>query len=215
MSDIDLTTHKELRRLFPGLERVPSGVCSIQLTEADAPWIICPRCLLYMGEKASPQVLRGQTQTRLLEKCGFPRGTEIGIWAEVKVKYTKGKQEEGASTFDYTFDYVLMPLESVTQEQAVSASGIGWKQLERYLRDSGHTFSKRAGETYIEDFPTGSPIIVEVMTSSTSGGNKNSLRPRLNGKGRRYGCCRICLPIMFRQVLRSTYTSLLQTTLTR
>jgi len=30
----------------------------------------------------------------------------------------------------------------------------------------------RNGETYVEDFPVGLPVIVEVMTSSTSGGNK-------------------------------------------
>ena len=44
--------------------------------------------------------------------------------------------------------------------------------LQKNLRDSGHTFAQRNGEIYIEDFPVGNPVIVEVMTSSTSGGNK-------------------------------------------
>jgi len=88
MSDIDLTGHAELAKLFPRMSRVPSGVCSIQLMDGQSPWIICPRRLLYMGRKAKDEALRGTTQTKLLEKCAFPSGTEIGIWSEAKVKYT-------------------------------------------------------------------------------------------------------------------------------
>lgn len=172
MSDIDLREHNELKALFSGLTRVPSGVCSIQISDDTAPWIICPRRLLYMGRKADSAVLRGETQTRLLEKCGFPKGTEIGIWAEAKVKYTNDSEDNDTSAFDYTFDYVLMPLGQTSQEQAIAASGIEWGVLQKYLRDSGHTFARRNGEIYIEDFPVGTPVIVEVMTSSTSGGNK-------------------------------------------
>ncbi|MBQ7690115.1 MAG: hypothetical protein IJT30_02835 [Muribaculaceae bacterium] len=170
MSDIDLRFHPELKKMFPGLNRVPSGICSIQLSETSAPWIICPRRLLYMGEKANQDVLMGETQTRLIELCGFPKGIEIGIWTEVKVKYSK--DDSDYSAFDYTFDYVLMPLGCVSQEQAIEESCLEWKQLQKNLRDCGHTFSQRNGKSYIEDFPIGSPIIVEVMTSSTSGGNK-------------------------------------------
>ena len=172
MSDIDLREHDELKALFPGLTRVPSGVCSIQISDDTAPWIICPRRLLYMGRKANPTVLRGETQTRLLEKCGFSKGTEIGIWAEAKVKYTNDTEDDDTSAFDYTFDYVLMPLGRVSQAQAIAASGMEWSVLQKNLRDSGHTFARRNGEIYIEDFPVGTPVIVEVMTSSTSGGNK-------------------------------------------
>ncbi len=172
MSDIDLREHTELRELFPGLTRVPSGVCSIQVSENSAPWIICPRRLLYMGKKASSETLKGETQTRLLEKCAFPNGTTIGVWAEAKVKYTNSTDDDDTSAFDYTFDYVLMPLGRVTKTQAIEDSGLTWNILEKNLRDSGHTFARREGEIYIEDFPVGSPVIVEVMTSSTSGGNK-------------------------------------------
>lgn len=172
MSDIDLRDHSELQGLFPGLNRVPSGVCSIQLSEDSAPWIICPRRLLYMGEKSNYAILNGQTQSKLFEKCGFPKGAEIGIWAEAKVKYLNDNEDEDTSAFDYTFDYVLMPLGRVNQEQAIEETGLEWKQLQKNLRDSGHTFAQINGKTYIEDFPMGSPVVVEVMTSSTSGGNK-------------------------------------------
>ena len=172
MSDIDLREHDELKEIFPGLNRIPSGVCSIQVSDNTSPWIICPRRLLYMGKKANDEILRGETQTRLLEKCGFPIGTEIGIWAEAKVKYTNDSDDEDTSAFDYTFDYVLMPLGRVKQSQAIADSGLDLSVLQKNLRDSGHTFARRDGELYIEDFPVGSPVIVEVITSSTSGGNK-------------------------------------------
>jgi len=172
MSDIDLRDHPELKAMFPDLNRVPSGVCSIQVSENTSPWIICPRRLLYMGKKANEGVLRGETQTKLLEKCNFPHGTELGIWAEAKVKYIGENEDEDNTAFDYTFDYVLMPLGRVTQTQAIISSGLEWNVLEKNLRDSGHTFARRNGELYIEDFPVGNPVIVEVMTSSTSGGNK-------------------------------------------
>lgn len=171
MSEIDLRNHIELKQLFPNMDSVPSGVCSIQVSNDTSPWIICPRRLLYMGRKANNTILKGETQNLLLEKCGFPKGTEIGIWAETKVKYIND-DEEDKSAFDYTFDYVLMPIGKVTKEQAIIDSGIEWKKLEKQLRDSGHTFAMRNEELYIEDFPIGNPVIVEVMTSSTSGGNK-------------------------------------------
>lgn len=73
MSDIDLREHDELKDLFPGLSRIPSGVCSIQISDNTAPWIICPRRLLYMGKKANTTVLKGETQTQLLENAAFQR----------------------------------------------------------------------------------------------------------------------------------------------
>ena len=172
MSEIDLREHKELGELFPGMARVPSGVCSIQLSDDNSPWIICPRRLLYMGEKANKDILKGETQKKLLEKCGFSKGTEVGIWSEAKVKYSNEKDDESVA-FDYTFDYVLMPLGRTKDTQAVVDTGLEWKVLQKQLRESGHTFAQLEGETYIEDFPIGNPVIVEVMTSSTSGGNKN------------------------------------------
>lgn len=171
MSDIVLKDHPDLQAYFPNMDRIPSGVCSIQVKEEESPWIICPRRLLYMGRRANESVLKGTTQRILLEKCGFKRGDKIGIWAEAKVKYVNEESEE-ATAFDYTFDYVLMPVGRVKMSQAVDDSNMDYDVLERNLRDAGYTFAIRNGETFVEDFPIGAPVIVEVMTSSTSGGNK-------------------------------------------
>lgn len=173
MADIDLREHPELGECFPGMTRVPSGVCSIQISDGTSPWIICPRRLLYMGHKADEAIIKGETQTKLLEKCDYPKGTLVGIWAEAKVKYTNEEDDTDTSAFDYTFDYVMMPLGRASKAEALEATGLKWSVLQKNLRHSGHTFALRNGETYIEDFPIGSPVIIEVMTSSTSGGNKD------------------------------------------
>lgn len=171
MSDIHLKEHRELQEFFPGMDYVPSGVCSIQISDGSSPWIICPRRLLYMGKKANDTVLHGEAQSRLLEKCPFSKGLDLGIWEEVKVKYSNENGDD-YSAFDYTFDYVLMPIGRISKEDAIKNTELGWAKLEKALRDGGFTFSIINGKSYIEDFPVGEPIIVEVMTSSTSGGNK-------------------------------------------
>lgn len=170
MSDIDLKRHPELQKMFPGMDTVPSGVCSIQLAPGTAPWIICPRRLLYMGQKADWHTLFGETQRKLLEKCNFVPCSTIGIWSELKVTYSEGNND----SFDYTFDYVLVPLGRVSSAQAELETGMRWQQLMRILENNGHSFAMREGQIYVEDFPVGKPVIVEVMTSSTSGGNKNN-----------------------------------------
>jgi len=116
-----------------------------------------------MGKKANEAVLRGEAQRSLFEKCDFPKGAKLGIWPEVKVQYNGG-----GSSFDYAFDYVLMPLGKVRKSEASTSSGSERKEFEKLLRSSGHG----SNEAFVEDFPIGKPVIAEVMASSTSGGNK-------------------------------------------
>ena len=124
-SEINLSEHAELKKFFREIDKVPSGICSIQLHDDTPPWIICPRRLFYPNINSPSNV-----QKILLSKCNFPQDMQIGIWSEVKIKY----KADDNRNFDYTFDYVFMPI--------------------------------------IENIPVGSPVIVEIMTSSTSGGNK-------------------------------------------
>lgn len=172
MSELLLKEHPELQMFFNSMETVPSGICSIQLSENTPPWIICPRRLLYMGSKANEDTFKGATQQRLLSKCNFPTGSRIGIWAETKVKYVKEQSTEDNALFDYTFDYVLSRLGRVSLESASIQTGMAENELKRKLTVAGYTLALVNGNIMIEDFPIGSPYIVEVMTSSTSGGNK-------------------------------------------
>lgn len=172
MSEIHLKDHPELREYFLNMETVPSGICSIQLTPNTSPWIICPRRLLYMGNKASSKTLLGSTQKRLLSKCNFSKGSKIGIWAETKVKYIGENATEDNASFDYTFDYVLCEIGRISLREASNLTNIKESELKRKIASAGHTLALVNGELMIEDFPIGMPYIIEVMTSSTSGGNK-------------------------------------------
>lgn len=96
--------------------------------------------LAVYGEKADKSILSGETQTKLIEKCGFLAGTEVGIWSEVKVKYTNESDDEDTSAFDYTFDYVLIPLGRVKQKEAIAASGQEWCVLQKSAQQQAYFF---------------------------------------------------------------------------
>ena len=66
MSELLLKEHPELQQFFTSMERVPSGICSIQLTENTSPWIICPRRLLYLGVIADEKILKGISSERIV-----------------------------------------------------------------------------------------------------------------------------------------------------
>lgn len=172
MSEISLKEHPELQRFFPSMESIPSGICSIQLSADTPPWIICPRRLLYMGNKSDRKTLMGPTQQKLFSVCSFPVGSKIGVWSEVKVRYIGENSTDENASFDYTFDYVLSQLGRVDIKSASRQTGMAESELKRKLASAGHTLSYVDGEMAVEDFPIGIPYIVEVMTSSTSGGNK-------------------------------------------
>ena len=174
MSEISLREHPELREYFSDMDTVPSGICSIQLAPDSSPWIICPRRLLYMGSKASSRTLLATTQRRLLSKCKFNPGSRIGIWAEAKVKYVRENTTDDNLSFDYTFDYVLCELGRTSLDSASILTGIAKSELKRKLTLAGHTLALVNDEIMVEDFPIGVPYIIEVMTSSTSGGNKKN-----------------------------------------
>lgn len=172
MSEIPLKSHTELADFFSNMPTVPSGICSIQISPDTSPWIICPRRLLYMGNKASDKTLLGSTQKILLSNCTFTEGAKIGIWAEVKVKYTSEEAAQYNASFDYTFDYILCELGRIGLKEASTLTQIREAELKRRLTTAGYALAYINGETMIEDFPIGKPYIIEVMTSSTSGGNK-------------------------------------------
>lgn len=172
MSEISMKDHLELQTYFPNMERVPSGICSIQLSANTAPWIICPRRLLYIGNKANQRTLSGTTQKQLLGRCHFQSGDRVGIWTETKVKYVDDNSTDIEFSFDYTFDYVLCKLGRKSLREASVLTGMPEIKLKQKLAAAGHTLALVDGELTIEDFPIGKPFIIEVMTSSTSGGNK-------------------------------------------
>src|SRR6267154_5865536 len=173
LSQIDLTKNERLAPLYPDRKKLASGVCSIQLLPDTTPWIVCPRRLLVLGrERVGERQHQIHTQAITLDLLGYPAGTRLGVWPEVKIKY-KETINDLLMTLDYTFDYIVMPLGRVAATELSAAMDLEWGELQRTLQTSGYTIAKRGDNYFVEDCPVGIPNIIEIMTSSTSGGNKN------------------------------------------
>ena len=65
-----------------------------------------------------------------------------------------------------------MPIASLDQYQIEQLTGRDWATTRRLVEASGYSMARRNGIEYVDNFPDGYPVIVEVMTSSTSGGNR-------------------------------------------
>jgi hypothetical protein len=75
-------------------------------------------------------------------------------------------------TFDYTFDYVIAATGRKTVDEGAALLSQTPEATRKTAEKNGFTVAMRNGEYWIDDFPTDPLIIIEVMTSSTSGGNK-------------------------------------------
>lgn len=158
-----------------GASAVPSGVCSIQITPGSQPWIVCPRRLLVLGKKDRPGNREHQlfVDEMVLRLSPFEKSTQVGVWSEVKLQHSM--EVEGISkSFDYTFDYVLFPLNMLSQYEAEDLYKTPWKRIRTLLTRAGYEVCDIDGAEFVADFPDtrGVPFIIEIMTSSTSGGNQ-------------------------------------------
>jgi hypothetical protein len=172
LSHVDLRRSDALQELFPGRRTVASGVCSLQLHEGEQPWIVCPRRLLYLGKAGGgPGAHQEHVRSFFMRHAGFEKGTRLGVWPEVKIKF-KECVRGALRSFDYTFDYILVPVGRLTAAEAAQATGRPWKEVRKRLEAGGFSLARRDGGEFVEDFPRGAPVVVEIMTSSTSGGNK-------------------------------------------
>lgn len=168
LSSVDLKRNADLATFFEEQSSVPSGVCSLQLQTGAPPWIVCPRRLFFLAKSGAGQRVNQQFSEQLLLKySGYPSGTKLGVWSELRVAYKNKKK-----SFQYTFDYILMPIASLNQYQVEKTTGSDWAAIRHVVEATGYTMARRYGIEYVDNFPDGYPVIVEVMTSSTSGGNK-------------------------------------------
>lgn len=167
-STISLSGGHPLCSVFPDRASVQSGVCSIQLHEGESPWIVCPRRLLNYrrGVEYNHQE---DVKRALYDKSGLVRGERYSVWSEVKMKCNVRK---GGGYFDYTFDYVITGRERRRLSEVSDMLEKSERTTLGILAKSGFTTCFRKGEMYCDDFPSLPLVIVEVMTSSTCGGNK-------------------------------------------
>lgn len=169
-SAISLSGNHRLKGIFPGKASVQSGVCSLLLHDNEQPWIVCPRRLLNYrsGVDKERQV---DVKRMLCEKSGLIPGLRYSVWSEVKMK-CRISNEDKSGCFDYTFDYVITGRARKSLDQICDILGCSSPKVADMLTRQGFATCRMKGELYCDDFPSLPLVIVEMMTSSTSGGNK-------------------------------------------
>jgi hypothetical protein len=170
-SAIDLSRNPALQSRVPGKDIIQCGVCSLQTREGEQPWIVCPRRLfsLKKGVISTHQV---HVREKLSSLANLNDGRTYAVWSEVKIKTEATSEEDEAKSFDYTFDYVLSGVTRKRISDISAMLSVPERTIIKIAENNGYTLALRDTETWIDDFPTDPLIIIEVMTSSTSGGNK-------------------------------------------
>lgn len=169
-SSLRVDSNPNLSEFFPGKKIVQSGVCSLQLKESDQPWIVCPRRLLSL--KGNSPNYQKKVREKLAEYSNLKRGTQYRSWSEVKMKVPTVNDKEESKNFDYTFDYIIAGSKKIQISEVAEIINGGVSEAKRIAEKNNYTLAYRNGEIWVEDFPSEPITIVEVMTSSTSGGDK-------------------------------------------
>lgn len=170
-SALHLTEHPELAVHFPGKTKVQAGVCSLLVNDARQPWIVCPRRLLTMrsNNTAHQQFVR----EKLLRHVELPAG-QYRVWSEAKMKIETSNNEAEDKYFDYTFDYIIAGSCRKKVSEISTIVGLSVRDTRRTAEANGFILAQRDGELWVDNFPSDPVVIVEIMTSSTSGGNKRN-----------------------------------------
>jgi len=106
---------------------------------------------------------------------GLPRGTSLGVWSEVYLKYSENLGGDETS-INYHFDYVVVPVErNVLLDRVLLTNKFhdrgDEKAIKRDLRKAwGNIGGKEVRVPLAPDISR--PVIIEVMTASTSGSNR-------------------------------------------
>lgn len=170
LSALKLANHKDLSKFFPGLDTVQAGVCSLQVQ--NDPWIVCPRRLLALNSPNANNLQKSIRQN-LASHGGIESGVTYPVWSEVKIKVPASTKDKASRHFDYTFDYIIAGKSRKRMDDVAKIIGKSEQVCERIGNANGYTLSKHKDGLWVDNFPSDPIIIVEVMTSSTSGGNKD------------------------------------------
>lgn len=171
LSAIDLSTHIGLAKKFPGKQLIQAGICSLRIRDGDQPWIVCPRRLLSLREKPLGIDYQEHVKKQLAKYMALVKEKNYRVWAEVKMKIGTTTDDEQEKFFDYTFDYVIVDSKRILLSEAAKIIGRSERVTQKIAEENGFTLAKR-GDLWIDNFPSDPVIIVEIMTSSTSGGDK-------------------------------------------
>lgn len=172
LSALDLRKNSNLKKYFPGKDIVQSGVCSLRLRAGEQPWIVCPRRLLSLKAQTKSEH-QEHVRSQLAKYAELESGKAYRAWSEVKMKIETTNDDDEAKSFDYTFDYILAGSGRKRLSEVAKLIGKGERSALTIAQANGYTIAMRGGEQWIDNFPADPIIIIEIMTSSTSGGDKN------------------------------------------
>lgn len=173
LSALDLRKKPHLRKFFPGKQIVQSGVCSLRLRDNEQPWIVCPRRLLSFRDQTQSEH-QVHVRNQLAKYAELASGKIYRTWSEVKMKIATINADQEAKSFDYTFDYIITGHGRRRLSDIARMIGRGPRATLSIAEANGYTLAFRNGEHWVDDFPADPIIIVEIMTSSTSGGNRKN-----------------------------------------
>jgi hypothetical protein len=172
-SALDLRSLPILAQKFPEKDVVQAGVCSLLIRDGEQPWIVCPRRLLFLKNVSH---IGNDYQHRVKEeilKYWNHFADTLRVWSEVKMKIGGATSDDvHEKFFNYTFDYIISGSRRINVKQAADIIGKSEKTTKTLAEKNGYTLVKRGMEFWIDDFPSDPILILEIMTSSTSGGDK-------------------------------------------
>ena len=172
-SAVDLRINSDLRERIPNKDSIQAGVCSLQLRQGEQPWIVCPRRLLSL-KNGIVSDKQSYVRKQLSNLSTLTSDKKYLAWTEVKIKTETTNNTDESKSFDYTFDYILSGVQKEKLEDVAKLVGLPVSAVKRLATKNGYTLASRNSEIWIDNFPTDPLIIVEIMTSSTSGGNKKN-----------------------------------------
>jgi len=165
--------NSELRSIFSReLNSIVPGICSIEYG-GDA-WIVCPRRLLGFDSKINgiPEVnysLKEHEKQALIE-AGLPQNKELGVWPEVYLQFSVD------DTFiNYHLDFVIAPIRrNKSFRWLFDSYDVNAQEDIDFLSAAAKTGKYFSGRFDLDKcLPVVpdlvEPVIVEVMTASTSG----------------------------------------------
>ena len=172
-SAITCYNNPKLSAKIPNKNIIQVGICSILTRAGEQPWIVCPHRLLSLkGEAISERQLFVRRQ--LSKYAEIEASHKHFIWSEVKIKTNSLNSEMESKIFDCKFDYILSGVQPERIADISSFLNLSIDKVKLAAESNGYTLVMRNGEFWVDDFPSDPLIIIEVMTSSTSGGNKRN-----------------------------------------
>jgi hypothetical protein len=171
LSAINLKTKAKLREKFKGKDIIQTGVCSLQMREHEQPWIVCPRRLL-SPKNGNLSEYQSSIREKISEYSGLKKSKKYYVWSEVKIKTEVTTLDEEMKTFDYTFDYIISAVERRKINDIALLLSLTPEIVKKNAEKNSYTVACRNSEYWIDDFQSDPLIIIEIMTSSTSGGDK-------------------------------------------